>query len=301
MPKDQGIVFDVKHFAVHDGPGVRVTVFLKGCPLQCLWCHSPESQDDAPEIMVYPERCIGCLECVRNCPVHVLVNPGDPNPSGCIKCGACSETCYSGARTLVGKYYSVEDILREVGRDKLLIDESGGGVTVSGGEPLSQHEFTYELLRALKREGYHTALDTCGYSCWGHLERLLPYTDLVLYDLKHVDTNTHLKLVGKDNALIISNLRKLSKRNVNIVVRIPLIPGINDSKQDLKRLARLLRDMRLDLVEILPYHRLGVPKYESLGREYTLGCLETYNTTQLLEIQEYLRLFGLKTTVEGLQ
>jgi pyruvate formate lyase activating enzyme len=300
MQEEHGIVFDVKHFAVHDGPGIRTTVFLKGCPLKCLWCHSPESQRLTPEIMIHPERCIGCEACVKTCPQGALEHPGDPEPSGCTYCGACTEACYSGARVLVGASLSVEDVMMTVRRDERLHEASGGGVTVSGGEPTHQPGFTYALLRALKEEGYHTALDTCGYTPWETLKRMLPLTDLVLYDLKHIDPDAHRKLTGRDNDLILSNFRRLSEMDARVVVRIPLIPGINESEKHLKSVAELLGGLNVEAVEILPYHRLGVPKYEALGRKYTLADVEPHSEAHLLRVQEYLRANGLNVVVEGL-
>ncbi|MFH0849664.1 MAG: glycyl-radical enzyme activating protein [Candidatus Bathyarchaeota archaeon] len=300
MLEEQGIVFDVKHFAIHDGPGIRTTVFLKGCPLRCLWCHSPESQSLTPEIMVYPERCTGCEACIEACPLGALETPGDPKPEGCTHCGACAEACYSGARVLLGASLTVEEAMISVRKDRRLHAASGGGVTVSGGEPTHQPGFTYALLRALKEEGYHTALDTCGHAPWETLERMMPLTDLFLYDLKHVDPDVHRRLTGMDNDLILSNLRRLSDVDACIVVRVPLIPSLNDSEEHLESLAGLLRDLNVDAVEILPYHRLGVPKYESLGRRYALPDLEPHSEAHLLRVQERLRASGLNVVVEGL-
>ncbi|MFH2110750.1 MAG: glycyl-radical enzyme activating protein [Candidatus Bathyarchaeota archaeon] len=300
MQEEHGIVFDVKHFAVHDGPGIRTTVFLKGCPLRCLWCHSPESQSLAPEIMIHPERCIGCKACVKACPQGALKHPGDPEPAGCTHCGACAQACYSGARVLLGASLTVEEVMISVRKDKRLHEASGGGVTISGGEPTHQPGFTYTLLQALKEEGYHTALDTCGCTTWETLKRMLPLTDLFLYDLKHLDPDTHRRLTGRDNDLILSNLRRLSEMDARVVVRVPLIPGLNDSEEHLKSVEGLLRGLNVEAVEILPYHRLGVPKYESLGRRYTLADLEPHSEAHLLRVQEHLRANGLNVVVEGL-
>ena len=300
MQEEQGIVFDIKRFAVHDGSGIRTTVFLKGCPLRCLWCHSPESQRLTPEIMLHPERCIGCKACVEACPLGSLGYPGDPEPAGCTHCGACAEACFAGARVLVGVSLSVEEVMVTVRKDKRLYEVSGGGVTVSGGEPMYQPGFTYMLLRALKEEGYHTALDTCGYASWETLERMLPLTDLVLYDLKHVDPGAHQGLTGRDNDLIISNLRRVSEVEVDMVVRVPLIPGLNDSEEHLRGMAEFLGGLNLEAVEILPYHRLGVPKYEALGRKYALVDVNSHSEAQLLRVGEILRANGLNVVLEGL-
>lgn len=297
--QNQGIVFDIKHFAVHDGPGIRTTVFLKGCPLRCLWCHSPESQRYYSEIMFSPEKCIGCMACVEACPEGALVHPGGPEPDGCTHCGACVEACYSGARVMVGVSQSVESIMMAVRNDRRLHEATGGGVTISGGEPTHQPVFTCKLLQALKQEGFHTAIETCGYTTWGTLERMLPFTDLVLYDLKHVNPDVHRKFTGVANDLIISNLRRLSKTGVPIMVRLPLIPGVNDSEEHLKSVAELLRCVPVEAVEVLPYHRLGVPKYEFLGRPYALADITPHDEAQLLKARDCLRLSGLNVVLEG--
>ena len=201
---------------------------------------------------------------------------------------------------MIGMPYPVEDILRELEKDKVLIETSGGGVTLSGGEPAAQPEFTAQLLEALKERGYHTALDTCGHAPWGTLQKLLVHTDLVLYDLKHMDPETHEQLTGRNNELIISNLKRISASGVPaIIVRIPLIPGYNDSDGHLKRTSQFLSSLRIETVELLPYHRLGVPKYEALGRDYSLSHVVPYERERLLEIRALFSGFGLKTVLEG--
>lgn len=266
----QGLIFDIKHFAVHDGPGVRVTIFLKGCPLNCIWCHSPESQNTGPELLLDREKCIGCKNCVKACPTGAISSPGIIEREACTLCGACVDVCYAGSIEQIGKMMPINEILQTVEKDRGILQDSGGGVTLSGGDPMAQPEFTINLLRKLKDSGYHTALDTSGYASWSLFDQALRYTDLILYDLKHIDSAKHLQYTGKDNKLILGNLNKAKRLNKHVWIRVPLIPGLNDNEEHLTALARHVKSLGVDRTFFLPYHTLGVPKYESLGRKYIL-------------------------------
>ncbi len=265
-----GIVFDIKRFAIHDGPGIRTTVFLKGCPLRCYWCHNPESQAPAPVLMQYPRNCLGCRACLAACPQGALT-VGETqimvDRALCRGCGACTQVCYAQALVLLGREMSVEEVLAEVVKDRAFYTTSGGGMTLSGGEPLFQPAFTRELLRAAKAEGLHTALDTSGYARWELYEAALPYVDLVLFDLKHPEPTAHQVGAGVDNALILDNLRRLAASPVEILVRVPVIPGFNAGPEVIGAMARLLASLPRPVpMELLPYHRLGEGKYTSLGQ-----------------------------------
>jgi pyruvate formate lyase activating enzyme len=299
---DKGIVFDIKHFAVHDGPGIRTTVFLKGCPLRCAWCHSPESQSPRPEVLFHAESCISCGACIEACPTGAqTTGPEKIRRELCTGCGRCADACYAEALQFVGETMTVDEVLREVERDRVLYDESGGGITLSGGEPTQQPKFATELLRRLKEGGHHTALDTCGHADWGILEPMLRDVDLVLYDIKHAEPTVHEALTGVGNELITSNLAKIAeRRSSRIVVRFPVVPGRNDSPSNIKATAALLGGMAgIEAIELLPYHDLGTPKYIALGRPYLLTGLEPPTEDELASIRETLEAAGLRVMVEG--
>jgi len=276
MPS-KGMIFDIKRYAIHDGPGIRTTVFLKGCPLRCLWCHNPESISGSPQLIYTPQKCIGCGHCFDACQngAHILVEGHHVmDRRKCISCGACAEGCFSGALEIAGQMVTVDEVMAEMLRDRIFYINSGGGVTLSGGEPLFQPEFTLALLEAAKEEGVHTALDTSGYTPWDVLEGVVRFTDLVLYDLKQMDSRAHRALTGVPNELIIDNLRRLDGHDIPIWVRIPLIPGRNDGDSHFHAMGEFLSRLEnIERVEILGYHRLAESKYERAGMEYTLKGL----------------------------
>jgi len=268
-----GRVFDIQRFSTHDGPGIRTTVFLKGCPLQCLWCHNPEGLSPDPQMSFSPERCIGCGDCVAACPnrVHRL----EPSGAGvvhvlerqrCRLCGACAGACVSGALEMVGRDLSVAEVLGEVLADRAFYGPSGGGLTLSGGEPMLQFDFTAALLQAAKEQGLHCCLETSGFAPRGHFEALLRLVDLFLYDYKETDPERHIDYTGVPNDLILENLRGLHAWGAKIALRCPIVPGCNDREDHFAGIATLAREMpKLEGIELVPFHPLGRGKVERVG------------------------------------
>lgn len=269
-----GTIFDIKRYALHDGPGIRTTVFFKGCPLACWWCHNPESQARYAELLFRASRCTRCGACVEVCPQEGIrvAEPFTMDRERCTRCGRCAEVCFSGARELVGREITVAALLREIERDTPFHDASGGGVTFSGGEPLLQPEFLAAALRACREREIHTAVDTCGYASWAAFEALLPDTRLFLYDLKVMDEARHRRFTGVSNAPILRNLRALSAHGAQVIVRVPLIPGVNDAAADLQALGMFLAALpQVPSVELLGYHDIAGAKYDALDKRYLLA------------------------------
>ncbi|MGL4736334.1 MAG: glycyl-radical enzyme activating protein, partial [Cellulosilyticaceae bacterium] len=234
--KKQGMLFDIQRFSIHDGPGIRTTVFLKGCTLRCFWCHNPESINPKPQLMVFRNKCIGCKACIQICPMNAHYMKADQKVferERCNQCGKCASVCYSGALELSGKWVGVSEIIDEVEKDKRFYENSGGGVTFSGGEPLMQKEFLKELLKESKVRGLHTAVETAGNVAWEAFEMILPYTDLFLYDLKVMNPVVHKEVVGADNRNCLSHLQKLMSQKIKLCIRVPVITGVNDTKESM--------------------------------------------------------------------
>ncbi len=285
MDSLSGTIFDIKKYAIHDGPGIRTTVFFQGCPLSCLWCHNPESQSRRPVLLYRANRCVLCGTCVETCPQNGIKL--SPSPTGlgvmgngrvaitdrtkCDVCGECAEVCYHGAREVSGKEMTVAEIMAEIERDVPFYDQSGGGVTFSGGEPLGQHKFLVELLRECKVREIHTVVDTSGFATWDVVDRIRENVDLFLYDLKMIDDERHRRYTGTSNKLILSNLQRLAESGAQIEIRIPLIPGVNDDVENLERSAAVIAGLpNITGVKLMGYHNIAAAKYESLGTVYPL-------------------------------
>lgn len=300
---EKGIVYNIMRYSTEDGPGLRTTVFLKGCPLSCRWCHNPESQRKTPELFFRPDECIDCGECLEVCPQGAIGQGPEgliQDQARCDNCGACARVCPTGAREMVGREMSVDSVMAEIMKDLAFYEESGGGVTFGGGEPLYQPGFLTALLQACKEEELHTAVDTSGLADPEVLRRVIPLTDLFLYDLKHLDEIRHLALVGAPNRLILDNLRLLDRLGARVVIRVPFVPGDNDGRENLESLGQLLASLdSINQVSLLPYHETGVEKYRLLGRAGEIRRRARPEPQSLDRAEEILSSFGLDVTVKG--
>jgi pyruvate formate lyase activating enzyme len=292
-----GIIFDIRKYSIHDGPGIRTTVFFKGCPLNCWWCHNPESQASSVEIMYRENRCIRCGACLEICTRGALSWDTDLiilDKEKCDLCGDCADACYTEARQMVGQEMTISQAMAEIERDIAFYDQSGGGVTLSGGEPLLQQDFLHALLQACKEKEIHTALDTCGFAPWEILDRVRGYVDLFLYDLKLMEDAKHRQFTGVSNKLILKNLQVLSSAGHHIILRLPVIPGINDDDDNVRHIATFAAALpHLDGIDILPYHRIGLDKYSRLNIDYKLPEISSPSGDKIAAIAQTLREFGL--------
>lgn len=298
-----GLVFDVQRFSVHDGPGIRTTVFLKGCPLACRWCHNPEGMRSAPEILVTPDRCMACGACVEACP-HGLPSGRDGGWAAskdlCEACGLCADACPTEARRIAGREMTVEDLVDEAIRDRVFYDRSGGGVTFSGGEPLSQADFLLACLEALKERGVHTAVDTCGLVDRDALLRAAALADLFLFDIKHADEASHAEWAGAPNDRILANLDALARVHGAIWVRVPVVPGVNDDTANVRRTAALAASLPgVQRVSLLPYHELGENKRERVGVPGATFATNPPQSDRMRDIASIFEEAGLLTVIGG--
>ena len=299
--KSKGLIFDIQRYSIHDGPGIRTLVFMKGCPLSCIWCCNPESQSPSQEIMVTPNKCIGCKRCIEVCPTGAAEKK-DPLEARelCIVCGSCVKACPSTARRLVGRYMSLEEVMKEVEKDFPFYQRSGGGMTVTGGEPLMQADFVRMLLKSCQEKGIHTALETCGYTEWEDFKKVLEYVDLTLYDIKYMNNEKHRELTGVGNELILQNAKKVAKLGKDMVIRVPVIPDCNDSLENMEAIAEFARTLEgVEEIHLLPYHRLGESKYDRLGKSYKLKGVKPLDKESLSKQKKIIESYQLKVQVGG--
>jgi pyruvate formate lyase activating enzyme len=295
------VIFNIQRFSTHDGPGIRTTVFLKGCPLSCWWCHNPESQSFQPEVLYYEERCRYCGDCIAACPQHNIRDTQGIIETGthCAHCGICAETCLAEARRTAGRTVTVQELLSEVEKDLVFFDDSGGGVTLSGGEPASHAEFSVEFLEACCERGIHTAIETCGVASLETLLRVASRANLVFFDLKAMDSETHRRYTGAPNGIILRNLKGLLDAGCRLVIRIPVVPGVNDSEAEIARFAGFLKSLPVAGIELLPFHRIGMEKYHRLGMPYRAAEIEEPSDAVMRHFQSVLSGAKLEVHIGG--
>lgn len=302
---EQGLISAIQKFSTKDGPGIRDTVFFKGCPLGCLWCSNPDLIRSTPDLLYTVEKCTQCGTCIEVCPENALAFDEDGtillDRDKCTGCGECVDACPEGALELVGRFVEVEELVNELLKDRVFYRTSNGGVTFSGGEPLWQSGFVSRVVKELKKEGIHTALDTAGDVTWCRFEEVLDDIDLVLYDIKAADPELHRRLTGRENDIILANARLLAERSVPMHIRLVMVPGLNDSPEELEARMEIVCSLgdAVKQVDILPYHRFGEGKYARLGLAYPLAGMEEYPEGQIEEFEEYIASYGIPVKVGG--
>ena len=302
-----GIITNIQLFSLNDGPGIRTTVFLKGCIMNCRWCHNPEGVKKYPEVFPNSKKCTGCGKCVKACPAGAISFPHEKfphiNKDLCIVCESCVEVCESESMNLWGVFVRAGDVLDTVEKDKLFYDQSGGGLTISGGEPTTRFEFTLALLKGAKSRGINTALDTCGYLSWEKLNTLLEYTDIILYDLKHIDSEVHKDFTGRDNTIILENAKLIAEKNIPMRIRIPVIPGRTDTVEGLTKTAEFVAELdkkgTVLGVDLLPYHPYAGAKYRLFGLEYPFPEENRFTDDDIIQFIELFTENGIDVTVGG--
>ena len=284
-------IINIQKFSIHDGDGIRTTVFFKGCPLSCVWCHNPESQKFSKEIMFYSDRCTGCGICAMHCPQKAITIKDGlafTNSELCNKCGLCTEYCNNEARAFIGENKTVDELVKRLTKDYMFYEESGGGITLSGGEVMCQNmDYIEELVKKLNKKGMSVDIDTSGYAPFENFERIIPYVDTFLYDMKAMNPEVHKKFIGVDNSLILENLEKLAQKKAKINIRIPVIEGVNACDEEQDAMIKFAKEkLGYVKVNLLPYHNTGKDKYERLGRKYQDECIGKPSKERMEELKE---------------
>jgi pyruvate formate lyase activating enzyme len=300
----KGLIYDMQRFAIHDGPGIRTLIYMKGCPLKCLWCSSPQTQKPSTEILHIELNCKKCGRCTEVCSKNAITISEEEgvkiDRKLCDSCGECVETCLNQALKLAGKDITVEELFQEVNKDSPFYRRSKGGITVGGGEPTMQHEFVTAFLKRCKQIYIHTAMESCGYVKWEYLEKILKHLNLAYFDIKHMDPLVHKELTGVSNELILENIKKASKM-LPVIIRIPVAPGCNDSEDNILATAKFAAGLgkNLQRIEILPYHKFGTHLYDQLDMEYRLKDVEPPSDEHMERLKELIESCGVKAQIGG--
>jgi pyruvate formate lyase activating enzyme len=297
-----GTVFNIQRYSLHDGPGIRTTVFLTGCPLACDWCSNPESQSLSGALMHNPKKCLRCGRCAEVCPeaaIRMTVDGPVIDRERCDLCGICVDNCVPHALRLSAKSMSVQEVVQVVERDRAFYRRSGGGMTLSGGEPLLQPDFARDVLRACRDIGIDTALETAGHVPWAALEEAAPWVDHLLFDVKHLDSDVHRRHTGVRNTLILENLRRVMPLARQVIVRIPVIPGFNGTDAEIRQIAEFARELGVEELHLLPYHRLGQAKYSQMGLDYACEGVDPLTKEREGELAALVRAVGLTCRIRG--
>ena len=296
-----GVIFHIMRFSLHDGPGIRTAVFFKGCPLSCWWCHNPESQNSEPEVLYSAERCRLCGDCAATCPHGAIERTGERMTvnDNCRLCATCVDACGAEARSVAGRTMTVSEIVAEAERDLVFFDESGGGVTFTGGEPFAQPELLEALLHTCRARRIHTTIETCGAAARESMLRIAGLADLILYDLKILDAARHRMYTGAGNRNILENLEALVAAGRPVTVRIPIVPGVNDGAADVRAMCDYLSELRVRRVDLLPYHAAGAEKYRRLGREYRMEQTEAPTGAAMAAIAAQMAAAGIPVKIAG--
>ncbi len=299
---ERGKIINIQKCCIHDGPGIRTTIFFKGCPLTCWWCHNPESQSYNKEILYNEEKCTKCGACEKRCSskcIKIKEAKMIHDFTKCILCENCIDSCIYNAREMVGTEYTVNELMKEIEKDRVFYEESGGGVTLSGGEVMMQINFVEELVKRCHGKGISVAMDTCGYAPFENYERILPYVDVFLYDIKIINSQKHETYTGKPSEIILDNLKRLSEKNARINLRIPLIEGVNTQEENIKEIIAFIKNLNILKINLLPYHDIGKDKYKRLNRHYKGNGMRKPSDEKIKEIKEMFEKYNFKIKIGG--
>ncbi len=297
----QGLVFNIERYAVHDGPGIRTIIFLCGCPLRCLWCQNPEGMELKLQLAFFSDKCTGCMECLSVCSNKAIEQINGKiamNWDKCKRCLKCAEVCPYEARVVLTKLITAKEVVKEVIKDQPFYLRSNGGVTLSGGDPLTQVGFSTEILRLCKEKKIHTAIETSGFTDWDDFAKILKYTDFIFFDIKHMDSGSHKYGTGVSNKKILKNLKKISELDKTIVIRVPIIPDFNDSKENITQTAQFVKQLKsIKKIELLAYHKLGVIKYKRIGKKYLLQDIDSPRNEDLIKLKNIIEGYNLECEI----